>query len=376
MRPNQNQSCLIDGLKVCAAQIIILHHCVSYGELASAAKELFPGHTSFLFDYGRYAVQIFLVMAGYLAAQSFESMMAVQTRTSKKGAGTVVQLALRRYLRLVGPYLIALLITIACAALARQWSVAEYIGSPETVQQVLAHLFLLQGLLGYESISAGVWYVAIDWQLYTVLAIICVVFPQRRIRISIITVLCLASLLYFNRHAHYENTFIYFIGSYGLGVMAYWAGGLSEVKSLAHQAMAKKILITIAVIVILSALHSVWLRNYLALAITFLLLLFGRIPYAAYSVANEGQQAPWRVLVAKAMQWASARAYCAFLIHFAFILLANIALIVLGAQSPAVAVAAIGLVSVLSWIAANYLYCWVELPVARWRPIALYSCDG
>ena len=376
MRPNQNQSCLIDGLKVCAAQIIILHHCVSYGELASAAKELLPGHTGFLFDYGRYAVQIFLVMAGYLAAQSFESMMAVQTRTSKKGAGTVVQLALRRYLRLVGPYLIALLITIACAALARQWSVAEYIGSPETVQQVLAHLFLLQGLLGYESISAGVWYVAIDWQLYTVLAIICVVFPQRRIRIGIITVLCLASLLYFNRHAHYENTFIYFIGSYGLGILAYWASGLSEVKSLAHQAMAKKILITIAVIVILSALHSVWLRNYLALAIAFLLLLFGRIPYAAYSVANEGQQAPLRVLGAKAMQWASARAYCAFLIHFAFILLANIALIALGAQSPAVAVAAIGLVSVLSWIAANYLYCWVELPVARWRPVALYSCDG
>ena len=48
----------------------------------------------------------------------------------------------------------------------------------------------------------------------------------------------------------------------------------------------------------------------------------------------------------------------------------------IGVQSPAVAVAAIGLVSVLSWIAANYLYRWVELPVARWRPVVLYSCDG
>jgi peptidoglycan/LPS O-acetylase OafA/YrhL len=73
------------------------------------------------------------------------------------------------------------------------------------------------------------------------------------------------------------------------------------------------------------------------------------------------------------MQWASARAYCAFLIHFAFILLANTALIASGVQSPAVAVATIGLVSVLSWIAANYLYRWVELPVARWRPAALFS---
>jgi len=373
MRPNQNRYWLIDGLKVCAAQIIILHHCVSYGELASAAKELHTGHASFLFDYGRYAVQIFLVMAGYLAAQSFESMMAVKTSTSKNGVATVIQLALRRYLRLVGPYLIALLVTIACAALARQWSVSEYIGSPETLQQVLAHLFLLQGLLGYDSISAGAWYVAIDWQLYTVLAIVCVAFPQQRIRIGIITVLCLSSLLYFNRHADYENMLIYFIGSYGLGILAYWASGLSAVKVLAHQAMAKKILIAIAVIVIISAMHSVWLRNYLALTIAFLLLLFGRIPYAAHTVANDGRQASWRVISAKAMQWGSARAYCAFLIHFSFILLVNTTLIALGVQSIAVAVAAIGLVSVLSWIAANYLYRWVELPVSRWRPAVLFS---
>jgi peptidoglycan/LPS O-acetylase OafA/YrhL len=73
------------------------------------------------------------------------------------------------------------------------------------------------------------------------------------------------------------------------------------------------------------------------------------------------------------MQWASARAYCAFLIHFAFILLVNTALIALSVQSPTVAVAAIGFVSVLSWIAANYLYRWVELPVSRWRPTALFS---
>ena len=375
MRPNQNQSCLIDGLKVCAAQIIILHHCVSYGELASAAKELFPGHTSFLFDYGRYAVQIFLVMAGYLAAQSFESMMAVQTRTSKKGAGTVVQLALRRYLRLVGPYLIALLITIACAALARQWSVAEYIGSPETLQQVLAHLFLLQGLLGYDSISAGVWYVAIDWQLYTVLALLYAIIPQRTIRIGIIAALCLASLLYFNRHADYENTFIYFIGSYGLGVMAYWASGLSAVKSMTHQAMAKKILIALAVILIIAAMHSVWLRNYLALAVALLLMYAGQAPNALNQAGRsiQDQQHQARTFWANLLQWASARAYCAFLIHFAFILLVNTTLIALGVQSPAVAVAAIGLVSVLSWIAANYLYRWVELPVSRWRPAALFS---
>ena len=373
MRPNQEHYCLIDGLKVFAAQIIILHHCLSYGQLASAGAALFPGFSIFIFDYGRYAVQLFLVMAGYLAAQSFESIMAVQNHASKKGARHVFQLALRRYLRLVGPYGVAILITIACATLARQWSVAEYIGQAETVQQVLAHLFLMQGLLGYDSISAGVWYVAIDWQLYTVLAIVYAAFSQRLLRISILVVLILASLLYFNRNADYENTFIYFIGSYGLGVLAYWASSLQAIKVNQHQAAAKKILLVIAIIVILSAVHSVWLRNYLALAIALLLMLFGRIPYASDPVASKGKQVAWRVLAAKALQWASARAYCAFLIHFAFILLANTALIALSVESAVVAAAAIGVVSVLSWIAANYLYRWVELPIGRWRPATLLS---
>jgi peptidoglycan/LPS O-acetylase OafA/YrhL len=363
MRPNQDQYWLIDGLKVCAAQIIVLHHCMSYGELASAANALLPNLSAFVFDYGRYAVQIFLVMAGYLAAQSFEKqVISRSSHAASFGEGFVVRQAMRRYLRLVGPYLVALLVTIACAALARQWSLAEYIGQPETIAQVLVHLFLLQGVLGYDSISAGVWYVAIDWQLYTVLALIYAMVPRQTLRIGMITGLILASLLYFNRHADYENTFIYFIGSYGLGILAYSASGINALKSMAHQAMAKKILIAIAVIVTLSAMHSVWLRNYLALGIAFLLLFAGNISYS--------HPQAW---LARAMQWASARAYCAFLIHFAFILLVNTALIALGVQSPVVGLAAIGLVSVLSWIAANYLYRWVELPVSRWRPAAKES---
>jgi hypothetical protein len=56
-----------------------------------------------LFDYGRYAVQVFLVMAGYLAAQSAEKAFAISHAHSKvSGSRLVAQLAMRRYLRLVG----------------------------------------------------------------------------------------------------------------------------------------------------------------------------------------------------------------------------------------------------------------------------------
>ena len=363
MNPERSQYWLIDALKVLAAQIIVLHHCVSYGQLALAASIQLPNLSSVLFDYGRYAVQVFLVVAGYLAAQSAEKAFAISHSHLKlSGSRLVAQLAMRRYLRLMGPFVVALLITIVCASLARQWSVDEYIGQPETIAQVLAHLFLLQGMLGYDSISAGVWYVAIDWQLFTALAVVYAVFQRQMVRIGVISILIVASLLYFNRHADYENSFIYFIGAYGLGSLAYWASGLNAIQKSINSVNAKRILLVIAIILLLSALHSVWLRNYLALGIAFLLLYAGNRTYS--------YPQSW---LATAIQWASARAYCAFLIHFAFILLVNTVLIGLGVLSPVVAVAAIGLVSVLSWIAANYLYRWVELPVGRWRPAALFS---
>jgi peptidoglycan/LPS O-acetylase OafA/YrhL len=355
MKTEGSQYWLIDGLKVFAAQIIVLHHCVSYGQLALTASLQLPHLSSILFDYGRYAVQVFLVMAGYLAAQSTEKAFAISHAHSKvSGFRLVAQLAIRRYLRLVGPYIVALMITIVCAALARQWSTEEYVGQTETIAQVLAHLFLLQGQLGYDSISAGVWYVAIDWQLFTALVVIYAVFQRQMMRLSVIFILITASLLYFNRHMSFEDSFIYFIGSYGLGVVAYWAS--------INLASAKKMLVATTLIVATAALHSVWPRNYLALGIAFLLLYAGNRTYS--------HPQTW---LASAMQWASARAYCAFLIHFAFILLANTVLIALGVKSPVIGLSMIALVSVLSWAAAAYLYRWVELPIGRWRPAALFS---
>jgi peptidoglycan/LPS O-acetylase OafA/YrhL len=362
MNPERTHYCLIDVLKVLAAQIIVLHHCVSYGELASAAKELLPSVSTFIFDYGRYAVQVFLVIAGYLAAQSVGKLMAIgHAHANGFGTRLVLQLAIRRYLRLVGPFVIALLVTMACASLARQWSADEYIGQPETIAQVLAHLFLLQGVLGYESISAGVWYVAIDWQLFTALAVVYAVFQRQMVRIGVMSILIVASLLFFNRHDSFENSFIYFIGSYGLGVLAFWASSANAINANLGWVSAKKVLLAIAFIVLVSALHSVWLRNYLALGIAFLLLYAGNRPYP--------HPQSW---LGKGMQWAGARAYCAFLIHFAFILLANTVLVALHVESPAIGLGLIALVSVLSWIAAGYLYRWVELPIGRWRPAMLF----
>jgi peptidoglycan/LPS O-acetylase OafA/YrhL len=77
-----------------------------------------------------------------------------------------VQAIKRRYLRLVVPYLAALILAIGCAAVARMWIVHEPISAAVGPFQLLAHALLLQDLLDQDVLSAGIWYVAIDFQLF------------------------------------------------------------------------------------------------------------------------------------------------------------------------------------------------------------------
>lgn len=347
---------LIDLLKVFAALLIILHHLSSYGQIAVDARSVLPGLMAWLFEYGRYAVQIFLVMAGYLAAQSLTKFA-----NAKFSAHALLRVIINRYFRLFAPYIAALLFTIACAYIARFWVNDEFVGEQETLAQFLAHLFFLQGILGFDSISAGVWYVAIDWQLYSVLAVLLISFSSYQALIWFISIFAVSSLLYFNRSSQYEAYFIYFIGSYSLGVLAYLAKNFTDQRI---QNLAKLALITIGVIIAISTVHQVWLRNFLAWFVALLLLLWGNASYPSLGSTGSTVQA----YLLRLLAWASPRSYCAFLIHFAFILLANTLYIALGMHTHESGLIAISLmlgVVVCSTIAANYLYRWVELPSAK-----------
>jgi peptidoglycan/LPS O-acetylase OafA/YrhL len=68
--------------------------------------------------------------------------------------------------------------------------------------------------------------------------------------------------------------------------------------------------------------------------------------------------------------WGSRRSYCAFLLHFSFILLANTLYIAWGMDQRhdgAMALAMIFLALVASWFAANYLYRLVEVPSRHFK---------
>ena len=331
--------------------MIILHHLSSYGQIAEDARKVLPGLMTWLFEYGRYAVQIFLVMAGYLAAKSLS-----RYASTKFSANGLLKLILNRYLRLFSPYAAALIFTIACAYIARLWVNDEFIGQSETLSQFLAHLFFIQDILGLDSISAGAWYVAIDWQLYSVLAILFVSFPNYRALIWLISIFAVSSLLFFNRSSDYEAYFIYFIGSYGLGVLAYLA---SSFQDAGVKRVAKVALILIGMIIAASSIHQIWLRNFLAWFVALALYLWGDTHYPNISSRSS---------LFNAIAWGSQRSYCAFLIHFAFILLANTLYIALGLHSHESGTIAIALmlgVVGCSIVAANYFYRWIEIPANK-----------
>ncbi len=351
---SKNHFLLIDFLKVFAALLIILHHLSSYGQMAEDARQFLPGVMTWLFEYGRYAVQIFLVMGGYLAAQSL-------TRTRDiRNPRTALKLIFNRYLRLFAPYVVALLITILCAWVARFWVQDEFVGESETLGQFLAHLFFLQGILGLDSISAGAWYVAIDWQLYAVLAIMFGMFPGFRSLIWVSTILIVASLLYFNRLSDYENYFIYFIGSYGLGVLAQLAKNDADP---AVNRLARILIIIIGLVILVSSFDHLWIRNILAYFVAIALIVWGGRAY------KDEKHAKMHNLVFSIL-WGSRRSYCAFLLHFSFILLANTLYIAWGMDQRhdgAMALAMMFLALVASWVAANYLYRLVEVPSRHFK---------
>ena len=216
---------LIDVLKGLSCVLIVWHHLAFYGPMSDAALPLAPQLIGWLYDYGRLAVQVFLVVAGYLAASGLAPRGTARFKHPWAQIG-------RRYGRLATPYLLALAVSMLVAAAVRPWFSHASVPDAPHLLQVLAHVLLLQGLLGQDALSAGVWYIAIDFQLFvlTVLGLALARWAQQHLRMAAplgavgVLGLVLASLLYFNLDSTLDDTALYFFGSYGLGMLAFWAG--------------------------------------------------------------------------------------------------------------------------------------------------------
>lgn len=331
---------LIDALKAIASQLIVLHHLSAYGPLSVTMREAFPGAMGWLFEYGRMAVQVFLVIGGFLAVRAL----------SGEGQGLAASpfgLIWKRYLRLAIPYLAAIGLAMVGAAMADHWLDDDAIPARATFVQWLAHAFLLQSLLGFDSLSAGVWYIAIDFQLFALIALLLWLGRIRYVAPALVLVLAITSLFWFNRDASWDNWAIYFFGSYGLGAAAWWASG--------HKQLSASWLGVIATITIAALIFDFRLRILLALGVA-LLLGFSR---------RGGWLETWPA--SKALAFLGQISYSVFLVHFPICLLANAAFFQSGWTSPLAAGSMLLATWGVSIVVAALFYRWIESPAASQR---------
>jgi peptidoglycan/LPS O-acetylase OafA/YrhL len=332
----------IDGLKILASQLIVLHHFAAYGPLADALDGATPRLTDWFYDYARMAVQVFLVLGGFLAARSL----------APHGNAAIpqpVRLVWQRYLRLVPAFAVALLFTMASSQLARTWLPADFIPGTPTWREFLAHITLLNGILDVESISVGVWYVAIDFQLYALMAIM--LWLGRGWAKAAVVGLMLVSLFYFNRNPIWDHWAIYFFGAYGLGAIAYWA---------ARSSRAGWLLLLFAAAC--AAALAIDFRGRLVLALATALLL-GLVQWHALQGRSLSLSLPttW----AKWLRYLSNSSYALFLVHFSVLVLGNAWFSRLNSASAAWAGAVLLTCWLVSMALAMLFVRWVERPLSR-----------
>ncbi len=318
------RSHLMDGLRVVSAHVIVLHHLVSYGPLASSLEHTWPGLFQVLYHYGRFATQIFLVMAGYLSAQALMS-----ARVTSLG-----ERLLKRYLRLMPTFLLAIVSVALVVTWLRPWINQDWLTEPPTLWQGVSHALLIQDLVGQPAMTVGAWYVAIDFQLFVLLNVL--VWGLLRLGVSrdavfmSLAALCLASQWVFNRDPGWDLWALYFFESYGAGALLAW--------SLHGSAGARVTARRVLVLCLLSAVVAGLVFPRPRLWIT--VVVCGVLWWGAYRWQPSARVSRW-------LQRHSDQSYALFLTHFMPLVVFNALWMVCDGESPRWGVALLG----LTWVA-------------------------
>lgn len=317
-----SRSTLIDLAKVLAAQCIVLHHLAFYGPMSDVAAPLAPGLLAWLAQDARLAVQVFIVIGGFLAAQA----LTQRTQARALALPDAARLAARRFMRLARPYWAALVLAVAAAAVARV--LMDHPATPDAPHwpQLLAHLFMLQDVLGHEGLSAGVWYVAIDLQLYLLLVGLAALAgwlgrggaaARQRGFDALCVVLTVASLFAFNLDPTLDCWAVYFFGAYGLGVLA---------ARVARQPAVLRAAGTLALLALVAAALAFHWRSRVAVAgVMACVLACGTLRAASWAASWAGLRVrlAWRAFDHGVVAPLARLSYAQFLVHYPVCLLVN-----------------------------------------------------
>lgn len=339
-----NRSPLIDAIKAVASQLIVLHHLALYAPMSDAIAAAWPAVMEFLSAQGRLAVQPFLVIGGFLTAQALER---------RRGQPPLPQIA-QRYLRLAPPLWLALLLVVLVTALVGRWLPnADWLSPLPSLGTALAHLLFLQDVLAVPALSAGVWYVAIDFQLFALFALLAWAFGTAGRPLAakgapaLVALATAASIVAFSRLPALDVWAIYFLSAYGLGALAAWAVG---------QPSARPWFALTAAVLVIDWVIAPRARPLLALATALALYGAAHLRWSAAPGVARGLQ--------RVVHFLADASYGVFVGHFAVIILFSGLWHAAGLSGPAAALA----FAAIAWASSIALGAGLQRAADRWTP--------
>jgi len=199
----------IDAMKGIGCMAIVLHHLAVYGPMSQVVEQSAPWLVEGLILYARLAVQMFFVLAGFLIA----SQIAPVGQPLGKPP---VPLIWKRYKRLVTPFVFAVACATLITAIVRPWFSHHSLSDAPSITQLVAHALLVHSVLDIQALSAGVWFVAIDFQLFVLTVLLTALMYQTSTQWRIAYPACIVLLAAFslwlvNRYSQYDNYAPYFL---------------------------------------------------------------------------------------------------------------------------------------------------------------------
>lgn len=332
------QPSLIVALRAVAALTIVWHHFALYAPLSEWAAPLLGDFLSWLAKYAR-ASQVFFVVSGFVAAQT------IGTRAWR--LNQLGRFVIQRYCRLGLPYLAIVLAILPIYGFARGWVPDDVLGQPVSLAQFLAHLFFLQDILGYEALSAGLWFVCINFQLgffYALAMVLQQGFGKRGD--SFFAFLAwgssLYSLFHFNLDPAGEGWALYFFPYFFMGILVHKA----VVRGSGREFFAFQ------GVMFLAMLYE-W-RWRLLIAMFFGMLLF----------VAERSGLGHRWLRGRWIDELGKVSYSLFLVHFPVLVLVGALWARMGWSAPEMAVVGLLVAFLGSLVTARVFHRWVEMPAA------------
>ncbi|MFJ2502535.1 acyltransferase family protein [Microbacterium sp. NPDC087592] len=184
----------LDGLRGAAALLVAAYHAFLFTGKMGDAEAAMPFWKEIV-GLGYVGVPIFIVLSGYVLMLP---VVRTPELTFRDGVGGFVK---RRARRILPPYFAATafaLLLIALIPVMQQPSGTAWDSKiPVTWESIVTHLLLVQNLSPHWmfTINGPLWSVALEWQIYFIMALILLPLWRRVSGVKIVTVLLLATMI-------------------------------------------------------------------------------------------------------------------------------------------------------------------------------------